>query len=271
LRPQDEDSKSISVPLHMQSLSLRKIFLYLIVKLLSVTQKTLELASSTAQNFDRDGHNGILSDKDQAEENDLTTALTDLRRIVEMVRLPRFQGFFDFGRDAAGSSNEFYREDGNTLRKDLFEQLLPTLESFTAGECDKQSRYIFKSRRSLSSRHRETMFAQQLQSRIESLFAPAEAMQLRVHSSTYIFGFESDIVVTDNDRPILNVELDGLHHLLRTKKGFCSLRDDVLSFRGVYVLRTSTRQKINQDDAIAMCVRALCGIRDKDKTFKSVV
>jgi hypothetical protein len=53
-------------------------------------------------------------------------------------------------------------------------------------------------------------------------------------NNEYLYGFESDIILykkTKNDLiPVLNIEIDGIHHQQQRKKSFCNLRDQVRSY-----------------------------------------
>ena len=53
--------------------------------------------------------------------------------------------------------------------------------------------------------------------------------------------FEADIILrvlsASEGSLVINIEVDGLHHLREKKKRFCALRDEYLKSRGVVVYR----------------------------------
>ena len=63
--------------------------------------------------------------------------------------------------------------------------------------------------------------------------------------------FESDIVIdipTDDGVLVLNIEVDGIHHLRTKKKLFCLRRDAYLNSRNVHIYRINTIKMANMDD-----------------------
>jgi hypothetical protein len=60
-------------------------------------------------------------------------------------------------------------------------------------------------------------------------------------NNEYLYGFESDIILyksTNNELiPVLNIEIDGIHHQQQRKKSFCNLRDQVcLPYNFIFIV-----------------------------------
>jgi hypothetical protein len=83
-----------------------------------------------------------------------------------------------------------------------------------------------------------------------------EKSGLLVSSNEHLFDlFESDVVVRiprdGGDCLIVNIEVDGVHHLREKKKRFCMLRDEYLKSKGVVVMRvTVSRLREMKDEEV---------------------
>jgi hypothetical protein len=77
-----------------------------------------------------------------------------------------------------------------------------------------------------------------------------------VSANEHLFDlFESDVVVRiprdGGDCLIVNIEVDGVHHLREKKKRFCMLRDEYLKSKGVVVMRvTVSRLREMKDEEV---------------------
>jgi hypothetical protein len=88
-----------------------------------------------------------------------------------------------------------------------------------------------------------------------------ENSSILVSSNEYLFNlFEGDIILkipiingpSPSHNVIINIEVDGSHHLRERKKRFCMLRDRYLKSQGVVIERidVSVLQKMKNDDSL---------------------
>jgi hypothetical protein len=90
-----------------------------------------------------------------------------------------------------------------------------------------------------------------------------ENSSISVSSNEYLFNlFEDDIILripmangtSPTHSVIVNIEVDGRHHLQERKKRFCMLRDKYLKSQGVYIVRidVSFLLKMKEDDSLIL-------------------
>ena len=102
----------------------------------------------------------------------------------------------------------------------------------------------------LSGRHSENQvsigFRSNVERRVHTVLARVfDKSDIALTSNEYLFNlFEADIILrvpsASGGSLVINVEVDGMHHLREKKKRFCALRDEYLKSRGVVVYRITT-------------------------------
>ena len=102
----------------------------------------------------------------------------------------------------------------------------------------------------LSGRHSENQvsigFRSNVERRVHTVLARVfDKSNIALTSNEYLFNlFEADIILrvlsASGGSLVINIEVDGMHHLREKKKRFCALRDEYLKSRGVVVYRITT-------------------------------
>ena len=102
----------------------------------------------------------------------------------------------------------------------------------------------------LSGRHSENTLSIDFRSNIERrvhivLARVFGKSDIALTSNEYLFNlFEADIILrvysASGGSYVINIEVDGMHHLREKKEMFCALRDEYLKSRGIVVYRITT-------------------------------